>query len=72
MVGQWVGVKLSASLRPTLYQAILPLLQKDEDLVVRIEAANTLKLDILLYNIYVEKMEKNTVCTIITLKIGRL
>ena len=47
LVGQWVGVKLSASLRPVLYQAILPLLQKDEDLVVRIEAANTLKLDIL-------------------------
>ena len=42
-----MGVKLSASLRPTLYQAILPLLQEDEDLVVRIEAANTLKLDIL-------------------------
>ena len=47
LVGQWVGVKLSASLRPVLYQAILPLLEKGQDLVVRLEAANTLKLDIL-------------------------
>lgn len=44
LLGCWVGVKLSSSLRPTLYQAILPLLQNNEDLVVRLEAANTLKL----------------------------
>lgn len=47
MCGQWVGVKLSSSLRPALYEAICPLLQPTEDLVVRLEAANTLKLDIL-------------------------
>lgn len=44
LCGKWVGVKLSSSLRPTLYQAICPLLQQSEDLVVRLEAANTLKL----------------------------
>ena len=47
LVSQWVGVKLSVTLRPTLYEAILPLLQEDEDLVVRLEAANTLRTDIL-------------------------
>ncbi|KAL3866114.1 hypothetical protein ACJMK2_043446 [Sinanodonta woodiana] len=47
LAGQWVGVKMSMALRPSLYQAILPLLSSDEDLVVRLEAANTLKLDIL-------------------------
>ncbi|XP_060607409.1 importin-11-like isoform X2 [Ruditapes philippinarum] len=44
LCGQWVGVKLSSSLRPALYEAICPLLQPSEDLVVRLEAANTLKL----------------------------
>ncbi|XP_052792511.1 importin-11-like [Mya arenaria] len=44
LCGQWVGVKLSAQLRPQLYAAICPLLQTSEDLVVRLEAANTLKL----------------------------
>lgn len=43
LVSQWIGVKLSVTLRPTLYEAILPLLQDDEDLVVRLEAANTLR-----------------------------
>ena len=47
LCAQWVGVKMSPSLRPDLYQAIIPLLGKDEDLVVRIEAAQTLKTDIL-------------------------
>lgn len=43
LCGQWVGVKMSSSLRPTLYQAIISLLNQSEDLVVRIEAAMTLK-----------------------------
>ncbi|CAI9731381.1 importin-11 isoform X2 [Octopus vulgaris] len=43
LVSQWVGVKLSVSLRATLYETILPLLQEKEDLVVRLEAANTLR-----------------------------
>lgn len=38
---------MSSSLRPTLYQAIISLLNQSEDLVVRIEAAMTLKTDIL-------------------------
>ncbi|XP_793829.2 importin-11 isoform X2 [Strongylocentrotus purpuratus] len=44
LVGQWIGVKLSPSLHPTFYQAILPLLSADEDLVVRISAAQALKI----------------------------
>ncbi|XP_064620355.1 importin-11-like [Lineus longissimus] len=43
LIGQWVSVKLSPSLRPLLYENLLPLLKAEEDLVVRIEAANTLK-----------------------------
>ncbi|XP_073440360.1 importin-11 isoform X2 [Dendrobates tinctorius] len=43
LIGQWVAVKFKADLRPSLYQAILNLLQ-DQDLVVRIETATTLKL----------------------------
>ncbi|ESO88153.1 hypothetical protein LOTGIDRAFT_219538 [Lottia gigantea] len=39
LIGQWVGVKMSVSLRPMLYEIILSLLSKDEDLAVRIEAA---------------------------------
>ncbi|PVD19589.1 hypothetical protein C0Q70_20079 [Pomacea canaliculata] len=49
LMGQWVGVKMSVSLRPALYEAILSLLHKDEDLAVRLEAAHTLKTDILLH-----------------------
>ncbi|ELU06029.1 hypothetical protein CAPTEDRAFT_149791 [Capitella teleta] len=47
LVGCWVGVKLSAEMRPLLYQSLLPLMQHGEDLVVRMEAAITLKVDIL-------------------------
>ncbi|KAM4054020.1 importin-11 [Anomaloglossus baeobatrachus] len=43
LIGQWVSVKFKADMRPPLYQAILNLLQ-DQDLVVRIETATTLKL----------------------------
>ncbi|XP_013780751.1 importin-11-like [Limulus polyphemus] len=43
LIGQWVGVKLSPELRPILYEALLPLLDEQEDLVVRLAAANTLK-----------------------------
>ncbi|XP_041464920.1 importin-11-like [Lytechinus variegatus] len=43
LVGQWIGVKLSPSLHPTFYEAVLPLLSSDEDLVVRISAAQALK-----------------------------
>ncbi|XP_041361999.1 importin-11-like isoform X2 [Gigantopelta aegis] len=43
LVGQWVGVKMSVSLRPSLYEAIISLLDKQEDLAVRLEAAACLK-----------------------------
>ncbi|XP_075039084.1 importin-11 isoform X2 [Mixophyes fleayi] len=43
LIGQWVSVKFKADLRPPLYEVILGLLQ-DQDLVVRIETATTLKL----------------------------
>ncbi|XP_072272468.1 importin-11 [Pyxicephalus adspersus] len=43
LIGQWVSVKFQADLRPSLYEVIVNLLQ-DQDLVVRIETATTLKL----------------------------
>lgn len=43
LIGQWTSVKFRPDLRPLLYEAILNLLQ-DQDLVVRIETATTLKL----------------------------
>ncbi|KAM4808983.1 importin-11 [Rhinophrynus dorsalis] len=46
LIGQWISVKFKSDLRPLLYEAILTLLQ-DQDLVVRIETATTLKLNIL-------------------------
>ncbi|KAL8559005.1 hypothetical protein ACOMHN_039761 [Nucella lapillus] len=49
LMGKWVGVKMSTSLRPALYASIMVLLQKDEDLAVRLEAAQTLKSDILVW-----------------------
>ncbi|XP_075445973.1 importin-11 isoform X2 [Ascaphus truei] len=45
LIGQWVSVKFKSDLRPLLYEAILTLLQ-DQDLVVRIETATTLKLTV--------------------------
>ncbi|XP_068105780.1 importin-11 isoform X2 [Hyperolius riggenbachi] len=45
MIGQWVSVKFKSDMRPLLYEAILNLLQ-DQDLVVRIETATTLKLTV--------------------------
>lgn len=43
LIGNWVTVKLSVSARPVVYSAILSLLAEQEDLVVRMEAALTLK-----------------------------
>ena len=39
LIGQWSGVKLSPELRPKLYQILVPLLNPQEDLVVRLAAA---------------------------------
>uniref|UniRef100_A0AAQ4NPI8 Importin-11 n=1 Tax=Gasterosteus aculeatus aculeatus TaxID=481459 RepID=A0AAQ4NPI8_GASAC len=47
LIGQWISVKFKSELRPLLYEVILSLMQ-DPDLVVRIETATTLKLNILL------------------------
>ncbi|PIK48319.1 putative importin-11, partial [Apostichopus japonicus] len=33
LIGQWIGVKLSPTLHPAVYQAVLPLLSQEEDLV---------------------------------------
>uniref|UniRef100_A0A8C6TR45 Importin-11 n=1 Tax=Neogobius melanostomus TaxID=47308 RepID=A0A8C6TR45_9GOBI len=46
LIGQWISVKFKSDLRPLLYEVILSLMQ-DPDLVVRIETATTLKLNIL-------------------------
>ncbi|XP_067934754.1 importin-11-like [Watersipora subatra] len=43
VIGKWVAVKLSTSSRPIVYELILRLLDRAEDLVVRIEAALTLQ-----------------------------
>lgn len=43
LIGQWVGVKMSPDLRPLLYEVVLQLLNHDENLVVRLAAAHTLK-----------------------------
>uniref|UniRef100_A0A8I5ZYN9 Importin-11 n=1 Tax=Rattus norvegicus TaxID=10116 RepID=A0A8I5ZYN9_RAT len=45
LIGQWISVKFKSDLRPRLYEAICNLLQ-DQDLVVRIETATTLKLTV--------------------------
>ncbi|XP_075383210.1 importin-11 isoform X2 [Mycteria americana] len=45
LIGRWISVKFKSDLRPMLYEAIRNLLQ-DQDLVVRIETATTLKLTV--------------------------
>ncbi|XP_073091920.1 importin-11 isoform X3 [Manis javanica] len=45
LIGQWISVKFKSDFRPMLYEAICNLLQ-DQDLVVRIETATTLKLTV--------------------------
>ncbi|XP_054710284.1 LOW QUALITY PROTEIN: importin-11-like [Uloborus diversus] len=52
LIGQWVGVKMSPEMRPLLYEIIIQLLNNEENLVVRLAAANALKVDIL-FVIYV-------------------
>lgn len=43
LVGNWVGVKLSPELRPRLYGVIQSLMDRSEDVVIRLEAAFALK-----------------------------
>lgn len=43
MTGQWINVKFARHTRPLFYQIVLKLMNAQEDLVVRLTAANTLK-----------------------------
>ena len=43
LIGNWVGVKLSPELRPRLYAVIQTLMDRSEDMVIRLEAASALK-----------------------------
>lgn len=43
LLSRWTGVKLSVQLYPALYSAMIPLLSPQEDLVVRLQAAHTIK-----------------------------
>ncbi|XP_076047855.1 importin beta11 [Oratosquilla oratoria] len=43
LIGQWSSVKFSPEYRPTLYEACIHLLDANEDFVVRLSAAMTLK-----------------------------
>ncbi|KAL0270682.1 UNVERIFIED_CONTAM: hypothetical protein PYX00_008008 [Menopon gallinae] len=43
LIGQWARIKFSPELRPALYGALIPLLQGDEDMAVRLSAASALK-----------------------------
>ena len=50
LISQWVCVKFSDTLRPTLYRLLLDMIKPDQDLVVRLESALTLKMAIDDYN----------------------
>ncbi|XP_034939716.1 importin-11 [Chelonus insularis] len=43
LIGKWTRVKLSEKLKPELYKMMIRALSPEEDLVVRLEASNTLK-----------------------------
>ncbi|XP_015109541.1 importin-11 [Diachasma alloeum] len=43
LIGKWIGVKFSGDLRPEFYKMMTEALGPEEDLVVRIEASDTLK-----------------------------
>lgn len=43
LIGRWTGIQLSSNLRPALYDCINDLLKSDEDMAVRLTAANTLR-----------------------------
>ncbi|KAL1492056.1 hypothetical protein ABEB36_012554 [Hypothenemus hampei] len=43
LIGRWIGIKLSSELRPALYEIIVDLLSPEEDMVVRLTAATTLR-----------------------------
>ncbi|XP_063982373.1 importin-11 [Diachasmimorpha longicaudata] len=43
LIGKWIGVKFSGDLRPDFYKMMTEALGPEQDLVVRIEASDTLK-----------------------------
>uniref|UniRef100_A0AAR5PV48 Importin N-terminal domain-containing protein n=2 Tax=Dendroctonus ponderosae TaxID=77166 RepID=A0AAR5PV48_DENPD len=43
LIGRWTGIKLSVDLRPALYECVIGLLRPEEDMVVRLTAATTLR-----------------------------
>lgn len=43
LIGRWTGIQLSGKLRPSLYECINDLLRAEEDMAVRLTAANTLR-----------------------------
>lgn len=46
LISQWVCVKFSDDLRPTLYRLLLDMMMPDQDIVVRLESALALKISI--------------------------
>ncbi|KAH6564693.1 hypothetical protein BASA62_007741 [Batrachochytrium salamandrivorans] len=44
VIGQWVQVKAPAELRPTLYQTLLSLMSREDDLVVRLTAVDNFRI----------------------------
>lgn len=43
MIGVWIGVKMSSKLYPSVYSDMIKLLRQEEDMVVRLTAANTVR-----------------------------
>lgn len=43
LIGRWLDVRVSCQIRPAIYTALVPLLQRDHDLVVRLTAAETVR-----------------------------
>lgn len=43
LIGRWTGIKMSTELRPALYECVIGLLRPEEDMVVRLTAATTLR-----------------------------
>lgn len=43
LIGNWISVKVPVDSRSLIYNVVLNLLREDEDLVVRLEAALTLR-----------------------------
>lgn len=43
LIGRWTGIKLSSGFRPAMYDCVVGLLSPEEDMVVRLTAASTLR-----------------------------